>query len=98
MVNVVNWKLISDLTWVIGIPIIVWLLVKIVRRSREISQRIAELREEEARNAANPYSAMARMYEAQQLLEDARSSSKGAKRQRTGGSGGDDVSDGRKPR
>lgn len=94
----INWKLINDLTWSIGIPIIVWLLVKIVRRSREISRSIAELREEEAKNAQNPYAAMARMYEAQQLLEEARSSSKPAKRERTrAGSGGGDVTDDQPP-
>jgi len=88
----INWKLISDLTWVIGIPIIVWLLVKIVRRSREISRSIAELREEEAKNAQNPYAAMARMYEARELLEEARGSSKPAKRKpaRAGGKITDD--------
>lgn len=96
----INWKLISDLTWSIGIPIIVWLLVKIVRRSREINRSIAELREEEAKNAQNPYAAMARLYEGQQLLEEARGPSKPAKRhERTrAGSGGDVTDDGPPPR
>ncbi len=93
----INWKLISDLTWIIGIPIIVWLVVKIVRRSRAISRSIAELREEEAKNAQNPYAAMARMYEAQQLLEEARSSSKSAKRKPVR-SGGDITDDEQPPR
>ncbi len=96
MVNTINWKLVSDLTWSIGIPIIVWLLVKIVRRSRAISRSIAELREEEAKNAQNPYAAMARMYEAQQLLEDARGS-KPAK-QRKGTRAGGNVTDEGPPR
>ncbi len=98
MVNTINWKLISDLTWIIGIPIIVWLLVKIVRRSRDISRSIAELREEEAKNAQNPYAAMARMYEAQQLLEDARSSSKPAKQRKGTRTGGNVTDDERPPR
>jgi len=70
--------------------------VKIVRRSREISRSIAELREEEAKNAQNPYAAMARMYEAQQLLEEARSSSsKPGKRQKArAGNNGDATDDG----
>ena len=70
--------------WVIGVPVIGFLILQIVRRLRQIDVRIAELREEEARNAQNPYAAMARLYEAQQLLEEARGGGKKAPAPRGG--------------
>lgn len=70
------WQIISVAVWIVGVPIIGYLLWIIVRRVREINKRIAELREEEAQNATNPYAAMARMYEAQQLLDEARGKKK----------------------
>ena len=51
------------IVWAIGVPVIVWLVVSIVRRTRAISQRIAEVRAEEAQNARNPYAQMAALYE-----------------------------------
>lgn len=78
-----TWQIVSALVWVVGVPIIAWLLVNIVRRTREINRRIAELREEEKRNAQNPYAAMAQLYEAQQLIEQARNPAKSPKPART---------------
>ena len=71
------WQIISAIVWAVGVPIIIYLLWRIVQRKRQIDQRIAELREEEAQNAANPYAAMAQLYEAQQLLEQARAEGRG---------------------
>ena len=64
--------ILSIVVWVIGVPVIVFLIVQIARRLRQIDGRLAELRKEEEQNAQNPYAAMARLYEAQQLLEEAR--------------------------
>jgi hypothetical protein len=58
--------------WVVGVPIIVALLVSIVRRVRAIRDLDQRLRDEEEQQAKNPYAEMARMYEAQELLERAR--------------------------
>ncbi len=55
--------------WAIGLPIIVFLVVRLVRQVRAIRTLDAELREEEKRNAANPYYQMSRLYEAEKLLE-----------------------------
>ena len=71
------WQIISAIVWAVGVPIIIYLLWRIIQRKRQIDQRIAELREEEAQNAANPYAAMAQLYEAQQLLEQARAEGRG---------------------
>ena len=68
--------ILSIVVWVIGVPVIVFLIVQIARRLRQIDVRIAKLREEEAQNAQNPYAAMAQLYEAQQLLEEARGGGK----------------------
>ena len=60
------------IVYLIGVPIIIYLIVRAVRKVREIQKLDQELREEEARNATNPYADLARMYEIQQLLERAR--------------------------
>ena len=72
-----TYEVVRLLVWIIGLPIIAYLLWRIIQRVREINARDAELRAEEEANAQNPYFAMARMYEAEQLLEEAR---KGKKR------------------
>lgn len=55
--------------WTIGLPIIVYLIVRLIRQVRAIRALDAELREEERRNAANPYYQMSRLYEAEKLVE-----------------------------
>lgn len=60
------------IVYAVGVPIIVFLIVSIVRRVRAISALDAKLREEEAANTQNPYAQMATMYEAQALLNQAR--------------------------
>lgn len=62
--------------WILGVPTILFLLWRIVQRSREINKRIAEVRAEEAEIARNPYAAYARMVEAEQLLEETRTKKK----------------------
>jgi len=64
-----NFRLI---VYAVGVPIIVFLIVSIIRRIRAINTLDAKLREEEAANAQNPYAQMAQMYEAQELLNQAR--------------------------
>jgi hypothetical protein len=58
--------------WTIGLPIIVFLIVRLIRQVRAIRTLDAQLREEERQNAANPYYQMSRLYEAEKLLENAR--------------------------
>lgn len=58
--------------WGIGTPVMVYLVARIVRRIRDINDLDAEIRKEEEANAQNPYAQMARMYEMQQLLDEAR--------------------------
>ena len=67
-----NYATIRLVVWVIGVPIIVFLIVSIMRRVRAIRDLDARLREEEARNAASPYADMARLYEARELLDRAK--------------------------
>jgi hypothetical protein len=55
--------------WAIGLPVILFLVVRLIRQVRAIRKLDAQLREEEARNAANPYYQMSRLYEAEKLLE-----------------------------
>jgi hypothetical protein len=57
---------------VVGVPLIIALLIRIVRRVRDIRELDQRLRDEEEQQAKNPYAEMARMYEAQELLERAR--------------------------
>lgn len=66
------------MVWIIGVPVIGFLIWRVVQRVRAIAALDARLREEEARQAQNPYADMARMYEVQQMLEEA----KGKKKQR----------------
>ena len=55
--------------WIVGIPIICFLLWRVVCRVKDIRELDTRLRKEEAQNAQNPYADMARMYEAQELLD-----------------------------
>lgn len=66
------WTVVRFLVWVIGVPVIVYLVWCIVRRVRAIDKLDAEVRAEEEANAHNPYAAYARMIEAQQLIDEAR--------------------------
>ena len=67
-----TWEIFRLAVWGIGTPIIVYLIARIVRRVRDINALDAKLREEEAANAQNPYAQMARMYELQQIIDEAR--------------------------
>ncbi|MBC8102007.1 MAG: hypothetical protein H7Z41_05405 [Cytophagales bacterium] len=63
------YEILRFLVWVIGTPIIVFLVVRLVRQVRAIKALDTQLREEEARNAGNPYYQMSQLHEAQKLLE-----------------------------
>jgi len=67
-----TYETVRLIVWAIGVPIIIALVVSIVRRVRAIQALDAKLREEEEQQAKNPYADMARMYEAQELLERTR--------------------------
>ena len=69
-------EIIRILVWGIGLPIIVYLIVRIIQRVRDIQELDAQVRAEEEANRQNPYADMARMYEVQQLLEEARGKKK----------------------
>jgi hypothetical protein len=64
-----TYQLIRMLTYIIGIPIIAVLCYSIVRRLRAIRDLDAQVREEEAQNAQNPYAQMAAMYQQQEALD-----------------------------
>ncbi len=66
------YEILRLVVWVIGLPIIVFLVWCIIRRVREIDRLDAVLREEEEQMAKNPYAAYARILEAERLLEEAR--------------------------
>lgn len=67
--NLTGYELLRLIVWVVGLPIIAFLVVRMVRQVRDIHALDTQLREEEERNANNPYYRMARLYEAQALLE-----------------------------
>lgn len=67
-----SYETIRLIVWLVGVPIIVFLVVRALRRLRDIRELDEQLREEEARNISNPYADMARMYEIQELLDRAR--------------------------
>lgn len=52
----------TDGLLLLGIPTIVWLAVRAVRRMQQIKQRIAEVQDDLARNPQSPYAAMAELY------------------------------------
>lgn len=58
--------------YAIGVPVIVALVVQAVRKIRAIRRLHEALLAEEAAAAKNPYAEMAKLHEAQQLLERAR--------------------------
>ena len=60
------------IVWIIGLPIIVYLIRRAALRWREIQRLDAALREEEALAAKNPYADMARIYEGKELLQKSR--------------------------
>ncbi|HVK02060.1 MAG TPA: hypothetical protein VM490_01160 [Armatimonadaceae bacterium] len=59
------------IVYLIGVPIILYLVVRAVRRTREVSARIREVQEAAERNARDPYGQMAQMFEARELLDRA---------------------------
>ena len=67
-----NYETFRLIVWVIGLPIIVYLAVRAAKRWKEIQRLDAELREEEAHAAKDPYAKMAQMYEAQELIQKSR--------------------------
>jgi hypothetical protein len=58
-------------TWVLilGIPIIIALLVQTARRSAQIRDRIAQVREEQARNPLPPFAQLAELIDNQNARE-----------------------------
>ncbi len=57
-----SYEVFRAIVWAVGLPIIVWLTVRAVRRIQAIRQRDAELREEDARAAKDPYARLAELY------------------------------------
>lgn len=68
----ISYELFRLLVYVIGVPIILYLAFQAVRKVLAIRELDARLRAEEEASAQNPYASMARLYEAQELLERAR--------------------------
>lgn len=64
-----TYQLVRAVTYFIGIPIIAVLCYSIVRRLQAIRELDAQVREEEAQNAQNPYAQMAAMYQQQEALD-----------------------------
>jgi len=56
-----DWTLLTNLTLIIGLPIIVVLLVMVWRRTIAVTARIREVREEMARNPQDPYRALSEL-------------------------------------
>lgn len=73
-----GYELFRLIVYLIGLPIILYLIVRLIRQVRAINVLDNQLREEEERNANNPYYQMARMYEAQVLLKEAHRGTRGA--------------------
>ena len=67
-----NYETFRLIVWFLGLPIIVYLTWRAAQRLKAIRRLDAELREEEARAAKDPYANMARLYEAEQLLQQSR--------------------------
>ncbi len=57
-----SYEVFRAIVWTLGLPIIVWLTVRAVRRIQAIRQRDAELREEDAQSAKDPYARLAELY------------------------------------
>jgi uncharacterized membrane-anchored protein len=64
-----TYALVRTLTYLIGIPIITGLCISIVRRLRAIRELDAQVRQEEAQNAQNPYAQMAALYQQQEARD-----------------------------
>jgi len=77
--NMSAYEILRLVVWVIGLPVIVYLLVRMIRQIRDIHTLDTQLREEEERNKSNPYYQMNRLYEAQALLEQEKQKKKGAR-------------------
>lgn len=58
-----NWVLI------LGIPIILGLLVQVARRASRLRERIAQVREEQARNPLPPFAQLAELIDNQNARE-----------------------------
>jgi hypothetical protein len=58
----VSYEVFRGIVWAVGLPIIVWLSVRAVRRIQAIRRRDAELREEEAQSGKDPYARLAELY------------------------------------
>ena len=82
------YEILRFVVWTVGVPIIIFLVVRLIRQVRAIRTLDAQLREEEARNAANPYYQMSRMYEAEKLVEENHPLLKKIKQERGGKSDG----------
>lgn len=66
------YEILRLVVWLVGVPVIVWLCVRAARQVAAIRKLHEELLREEAASAQNPYAQMARLMEAQELLERAK--------------------------
>jgi hypothetical protein len=66
-----TYELVRLFTYLIGVPIIIYLCVSIVRRLRSIRELDKKLREEEEAASRDPYAQLARSMEAKELLRRA---------------------------
>ena len=55
---------------IVGIPIIVWLLVRAVQRVQSLRERVADVQDEMARNPQSPYQALAELFAANTPADD----------------------------
>lgn len=67
-----TYEIIRTVVWIVGIPIIIFLILNITRRVQAIRTLDKQLRDEEAQTATNPYADMARMYEEQEQVDKKR--------------------------
>jgi hypothetical protein len=74
------YEVLRTLVYVIGIPVIVLLVVRAIRRTGEIRALHRRLLDDEAARPGNPYADMARLYETQQLLDAGRKAAMGARK------------------
>lgn len=68
----ISYEVFRAIVWAVGLPIILFLLWKAIRRVRALRELDARLREEEAATPRNPYADMAKMYEVQQIMDENR--------------------------
>lgn len=77
VLNDETYQLIRAITYLIGVPAIIALCISIGRRLKQIKERVAEVRAEEAQNAKNPYAQMAMLYQQEEARETLRKAKRG---------------------